>query len=190
MRSLTTKLTLAFLLIGILGAALVAGIITTTIRAEFNRFVVAQGAEQISTDLEAYYVANGGWSGVESSSISKPRWGGFQLVDVDGNVLAGWPDQDVAPFPNEILLEVDGEQIGTLFTRGDEARFGGREDTDVVRSSRVSPEALFLNNVRRSSLIGAGVAVVVALLAGVLLSRGLTRPVRALTDATQKNGEW
>lgn len=94
MTSLTTRLTLAFLLVGILGIALVTALNTRTTRNEFNSYV---------------------------------------------------------------------------------QEFGRSND-----------EQVFLENVLHTSMRSAGITAIVALVAGAVLSRGLTRPIRALTDATQK----
>ncbi len=53
---------------------------------------------------------------------------------------------------------------------------------------RGSIEKAFFDNVARSAAISALVTVVAALLVGVVLARTLTRPVKALTAATQVMG--
>lgn len=113
MSSLTTRLTLAFLLVGILGIALVTALNTRTTRSEFARFVEGRG-------------------------------GRFE------NRHSRWFD-DL------------------------------RSDDDLSND-----EDLFLRNVLYISVRSALITAIVALAAGAVLSRGLTRPIRALTEATQR----
>ncbi len=107
MTSLATRLTLAFLLVGILGIGLVTTLNALTTRSEFDRFI-----------------------------------------------------------ERRTLLNDD--------------RHGDRFP------SRTDDEHLFLANVLRISLRSSVITAIVALGAGALLSRGLTRPIRALTEATQR----
>ncbi len=180
MTSLTTKLTLAFLLIGILGASLVAVLTSRSTRTEFDRFVQAQDTEQIAAQLLAYYVENGGWS-AESQRLpqSNPDWGFVMLLDANGRVVFKPPDYEPSDFAEVVTLTDDGREIGTLYAEADMRVFPKYRHSDPS-------EVRFLNNVFRASLLSALAAGGLALLAGLLLSRGLTRPIRALTDAAQK----
>ena len=66
MRSLAVKLTLAFLVVGITGALLVAVISGQRTRLEFDRFVSQQGDNAAVADLlMGFYVENDSWEGIE-----------------------------------------------------------------------------------------------------------------------------
>ncbi len=67
MRSLTLKLTLAFLLVGLTGAALVALIIRDRTRTAFNTFLLDREQQRVVNSLVEYYQANGNWQGVAES---------------------------------------------------------------------------------------------------------------------------
>ncbi len=182
-QSLTTKLTLAFLLIGILGAALVAILTSYSTRGEFDKFVTSMGAEQIKAELEAYYSTNGEWGDdSERKAAFNPLWGDMMLLDATGETIFIPPYQAPELFVEEIALEVDGEPIGTLFTKSNQHTY----DQYDKWSNRSRQETQFLDNVIRASLLSATGAAALALVAGAVLSRGLTRPIRALTEATQK----
>ncbi len=180
MHSLTTKFTLAFLLIGVLGAGLVALLTTRSIRAEFDRFVNETSTEQIATRLETLYAENGGWDGIEEPTQEWVRGGQRVLLDADGNVVLGNPNAAMGRFASEVTLTVEEEHIGTLFMRVDP--FGMQPN--LFRP--FSAEARFLNNMRQSAVVSGIIAATVALGVGVLLTRGLLRPIQALTTATHK----
>ena len=67
MRSLTLKLALAFLAVGLAGVVLVAVIVRRQTLLEFDRFIVDQYQADVITRAGDYYVENGTWSGVEAA---------------------------------------------------------------------------------------------------------------------------
>src|SRR5512146_1101225 len=64
MRSLSFKLTLAFLLIGLTGAFLVAVISQQRTQAAFSQFILDREQQTMAQYLLAYYQAYGSWEGV------------------------------------------------------------------------------------------------------------------------------
>src|SRR6187399_820549 len=64
MRSLTAKLTLAFLLVGLTGAILVAVLVGQRTRSEFDRFLSEHDQATLVQALSSYYAAQNSWSGV------------------------------------------------------------------------------------------------------------------------------
>src|SRR3970282_824355 len=64
-RSLSWKLTLAFLLVAIAVALLVAGAIRLTSTGNFDQLLLEQARSEFQTNLVAYYQAHGSWEGVE-----------------------------------------------------------------------------------------------------------------------------
>lgn len=71
MRSLTFKLTLAFLLVSLTGIALVAMLVWGITYSEFNRFVVDRGLNEFTNAVATYYKTNGSWDGVRDSLVEK-----------------------------------------------------------------------------------------------------------------------
>ena len=79
MRSLALKLTLAFLLVGVTGAVLVALILRYYTQREFNKYILDQNEEVLLANLIRYYELNQGWAGVEA--IFRPEDDTFPLHD-------------------------------------------------------------------------------------------------------------
>jgi len=59
MRSLTVKLTFAFVLVGLTGAILVAVLVGIRTRSDFNRFLSERDQSVLVTALGNYYAAHG-----------------------------------------------------------------------------------------------------------------------------------
>src|SRR3990172_3281782 len=64
-RSLTWKLTLAFLLVAIAVALLVAVAIRLTSTGNFDQLLLEQARSEYKASLIAYYQAHGSWEGVQ-----------------------------------------------------------------------------------------------------------------------------
>lgn len=202
MRSLVVKLTLAFLIVGLVGAALVAVLVRQTTRSAFDQFILDQEQAALVATLEQYYQANGTWEGIASSLRRQPdngppqQDGGggggggpgfnrglslFTLVGLDGRVIFGGPPSEVGQrYSGEDLskaeqIQVSGETVGWLVRRP--------VPDDLVRNS---PEGMFLRRVNRAALISALVAAALALLLGGLLAFTLTRSLRELKDAADE----
>ena len=65
MRSLTLKLTLAFLVVGLTGAFLVASFVGRRTESAFDTFLVDSNQEIILGLYADYYHEHGGWADVE-----------------------------------------------------------------------------------------------------------------------------
>ena len=187
LRSITLKLTLAFLFVGLMGAALIAFFVGARTEREFDRFVLDQHQADFIAALSDHYRLNGSWQGIgdllEQNRYSRrwkkpPLFG--TLVDAEGTILlAGQPHligQRLSPGDLEraIPLEVDDNIVG-YFTFA--PFFNPREPG--------SAEAAFLRSVNRAIILSALGGAVAALALGAFLARTLTRPIRELTAATQ-----
>ncbi|MCA9944011.1 MAG: HAMP domain-containing protein [Ardenticatenaceae bacterium] len=187
MRSLSVKLTLAFLAVGIAGAALVAFFVGFRTRIEFNSFVDTQSHLDMAVILGNYYEENGGWEDVNSFIHQDSAFSFHEarliLLDADNIVLYGFgPENDGKPYPFDRLppsqpIEVNGETVGQLILNPD--------DNYISPPDRFSPEDSFLRNVNLAAVASAITASVFALALGSLLARTLTRPIRELTAVTQ-----
>ena len=188
MISLTRKLTLAFLVVGLTGAALVAAFVSLRTRTEFDRFVRDRFRADTVETLADFYQHNGGWAGVEAvlprppirhRSSAGPAWPPLVVVDEAGTVVLGsrrfGAGQRVAPAQLEpaVPIEVNGRAVGRVLFVRPAGRLG------------LAAETIFLARVNQAILLGALGATAVALALGVLLARTISRPVRALTAATQ-----
>jgi len=195
MRSLALKLTLAFLAVSILGAVLVALLVNWQTQRQFDRLVydLYQGdLVNLSSQLAAYYQREGSWAGIEAVVIrDQSSWHNHPgrnyvlpvtLVDADRQVVYGGlqhkpGDQLSRRTANRgVPIETDGETVGWVLLDS----FGGRRG--LLPNS---PEANFLTQVNRATILSASGAAAIALLLGVLLARTISRPMSELRAATQ-----
>ncbi len=184
---LTVKLTLAFLLVGLTGALLVALLVGQQTRSEFDRFQAERNQAAIAAALADYYAAQGSWNGADAIIARNPALAEslrrVVVIDTNGRVVIGsgpyTPGRQVpaALIRNGVPIQVDNQTVGVLLPEF----IGDRRDN----SGRRPPEVAFLERVTWATAISAAIASLIALLLGVVLARTLTRPIRELTAATQ-----
>lgn len=201
-RSLTLKLALAFLVVGVIGTALAAGLARWIMFNEFGNLVLDEGRSDFIDAVSTYYQANGSWDGVARSlppigampaphpQPQPPPQGAehpgaqpllsfaFALVDQDGYVVVPAGTYQVGDIvsPGELEqgtdIEIDGQFVGIVLTTGEAPELSPREE-------------LFLTRINWALLYAALGATLIALLLGLFLARKLTRPLRELTAASQ-----
>lgn len=194
MRSLAFKLTLAFLLVGLVGAVLVAFMVRTQTQRQFSQLVMDQNQQVLIESLTQFYATNGSWQGVEN--IFRPQQANFQqaqnpnepfeerrsifaLADKEGKLVfgagPGIKDESFSPadLRKGVSIEVAGQTVGTLIFL-----------PSLNRWDRGTPEGNFLTEVSFASLRSAIIASVLALLLGGILAYTMTRSIRELTTAT------
>jgi two-component system sensor histidine kinase BaeS len=188
MRSLTVKLTLAFLLVGTIGAILVAVLVSLRTRSEFDRFLSERDQGVLVEALSGYYASHGSWDGIGEMLDSTPPLDfysrGMTLADPNG-VVAFSNDPNAIGQPLQagatdagVPVQVDSRTVGY-------AVFGPPIPRPNDRSDHPPPDVAFLERVTWATAISAGIAALIALILGVLLARTLTHPVRELTAATK-----
>jgi two-component system, OmpR family, sensor histidine kinase BaeS len=197
-RSLTFKLTLAFLFVGLTGAVLVAVIVRQRTQNEFDRLILDQNQQALVSTLTEYYQEHGSWSGVDKAfqsgqEISSPNWNNpgasprweprrafFTLVSTNGTIVFGGgqasPGQTIPPseLKRGESLKVNGQTVGWLIFNPPQGRF-----------NPTTPEANFLGSVTQATIFSALGATLIALLLGGILAYTMTRSLRELTAATQ-----
>src|SRR5215207_4892028 len=93
MRSLTAKLTMAFLLVGLTGAILVAVLVGQRTRSEFDRFLSERDQATLVQALGTYYDGKSSWDGVRAMLDSTPTLDmysrGVALADARGVIVLG-----------------------------------------------------------------------------------------------------
>jgi len=200
MTSLNLKITLAFIIVSLVGVLLVGILVQQVTRSAFDRFLFDQDKSAILSLLTQHYENEGSWENLENayrqyvgSRIRNPapaRFDSFKgmstffqipytLVDIDGNVVFGKPlriEQPVSPVEIQkgIPLVVNGQTVGWLL-----------EPHSPFQWERNTPQATFLRTLNRVVLFSAAGALVIALVLGGILARSLTRPLRELSAATQ-----
>ena len=201
MRSLAVKLILAFLAVGLIGAALVAAFAGQTTASEFGQFMSVQTREDLADQFASYYREAGGWAGLEDSLPSGGMMGGrgmmgsggmhgtgpggpFALADASGRVIvsgAGHPLGEQLPgaeLSQGTPVQVDGQTVGLLIE--------GRGAFGMMTSPA---GAEFLDRVNRGLILAALGATAAAVLIGIVIANRLTRPVREMTSATHAVAE-
>jgi len=198
MRSLTFKLTLAFLFVGLTGAVLVAVIVRQRTQNEFDQLILTQSQQALVNSLTEYYQEHGSWSGVASvfrtgQEIPPPDWNNsalpyhgdprrsfFTLASANGTIIFGGgqesPGQTVSQSQLNIgePLKVNGQTVGWLIFNPPQGRF-----------NPTTPEANFLVSVTQATIFSALGATLIALILGGILAYTMTRSLRELTAATQ-----
>lgn len=195
MKSLVVKLTLAFLLVGLTGAFLVASFVRYTTQREFGKLVLDQNQQAMITNLVEYYAIHGNWGGVETIYRSpqnvignrrapETRWEArqslFLIADTSGRIVfSGNPDNigrslSERDLRKGVILTLNNEQIGWLLFL-----------PDIERWSSDTLEGNFLLRVNQAIFLSAFGATLVALLLGGVLAYTMTRSLRELTAATR-----
>jgi len=192
LRSISTKLIIAFLSIGVISVAAIFLTARWNTRQEFIKFLTDQSQSNFVTTLSIYYQQNGSWNGVEYIFFQNynrpnsnagpgqgqgPRAEPFILTNKNGIVIVANGRFAVGDKVPEDDLELgipitdNGKTIGILVpTR---VPFQG------------NPRELeFIERINITLLYGALIGAVIALFLGIFLSRTITRPIRELTQAT------
>lgn len=197
MRSISTKLILAFLSIGIVSVAIIFITARWNTQAEFIRFLSDQNQSDIVTALSNYHRANRTWEGadyifVQGMEHMQPgygmgpgasrKWRPYTLTDEYGSVLISnskyrrGEQVSKSDLARGVAITEDGDVVGVLIP--------------IQTTYEGQPRELeFIERINRILLYGALIGAVIALLLGIFLSRTLTRPIRELTQATHAVSE-
>jgi two-component system, OmpR family, sensor histidine kinase BaeS len=193
-RSITFKLTLAFLLVGLTGSVLVAVIFRERTQTAFDQFIVNRDQQVLVNSLTQYYQAVGSWEGVandiytllltQSRSPDPGRdfgrdWTRFILIDANQQIVYSINPVQIGQFISShdleqaIPLKTNGQMVGSLLL------------VPLTRQQIPdSPEARFFRDVNSATFISALVASALALILGGFLAFTMTRSLRELTEAT------
>lgn len=183
MRSLRVKLVLALLAVGLIAASVATAVMGAVTLWGFERFRVAESREQLAAQLADHYRAEGSWAGVKRRfrfrvPATGTRLAPFAVVDGEGSVLLGGLGHSIGDRLSEkelsraVPIRVDGQVMGMLVLGTKPSALSG-------------PAVRFLGRVNRALVISGLGAMAIAVVAGVLLARSLTGPLRELTAATR-----
>ena len=178
MRSISSKLIIAFMVVSLAGIILISFLALYTTRKEFNKFSFDKNQSNLVTALQDYYLQYNSWNGIETTQLfqpipqppqDQPRQGGMLIVtDVNGTVVRSDNSSMVGTIftstgiMNDVPIEVGGETVGyMIFNR--------------MPFNENSPENNFLNRISLILVISAAGTIVIATLLGILLFRGHSR---------------
>ncbi len=201
-QSLARKLTVAFLGIAITVAVLVAVIVRFSNASDFDRLVIDKARTDFSAAALTYYQDNGSWSGIAFDKLQLGH-NDFQPPPANGNPPTNGQDRrsffGLADANGVIVLPLDPAfPVGTQVSADSLSKGSTLESNGVVigtiLTAKLRPglsveESAFLQRTDQALLLAAGGAVLVALVMGWLLSRTLTQPLNALTEATHRMAE-
>lgn len=206
--SITFKLILAFLIVGLIAAGVVALVVRWHTQLAFNRLIVNRSQDTLIQSLQQYYLVNGSWSGAAQAFApvdALPPPGQNPQGAPQGQIMPSNP-QPGAESRRELWVLTDPEG-NVIFGGG--GRFAGRRlpNRDLRSGAKIEVDGMlvgyllfaprldrwrpgtaegdFLTGFSQAVLWSALSAILVALLAGVLLASRMTRSLRDLTTATR-----
>lgn len=188
MRSITTRLIIAFLVVSLVSVSLIAFLSRWNTNQEFNNFVFNRNSSDLVSVLAEYYTVQGNWDGIDPSlfmpnNITVPNPEGrdpsvFTLADNTGRVIVAGPGYH----PGEIVsvdnlaagipISHNSKIIGTLLVGKNTFAVNPMEQHFIERTGRL----LWYSAIR---------AAVLALILGILLAYNITRPIQELNNAIQ-----
>jgi signal transduction histidine kinase len=191
MRSISSKLIIAFLSIGVVSVAIIFLTARWSARQEFIDYISDENQTSVITQLTEYYLVNGSWIQVDTIFVQQqPNGYGyghrpplpFTLANPDGSVVFSngkyKPGDKLSKsdLQSGTPIKEDGKVIGIYVPL--RAPFEGRPR-----------ELEFFERINLTLLYGALIGAVLALVLGIIISRTLTRPIRELTRATHAISE-
>jgi signal transduction histidine kinase len=139
---------------------------------------------QIRFSLYAFYVDNGGWEGVQSVVEDTAHFSGAHIILVGTN--------------GTVVGDSEGELVGRNYTNSQQGSLNLTWENELVGRAYVTADptaeeyvAPFLRlsaSMNRSLLLGGSVAIGIALLLTLVLSRRMTSPIAVLAGAARRLG--
>jgi signal transduction histidine kinase len=190
MRSVRFKLTLAILIVGLLGLAVGAVFASRRASGAFQEFTFTRNQEGLVANLVSYYEENGTWDGLPD--LFPPSGGNARgnpniPLREPGNLL-------VADAGGRVIMPGPGRQVGELLSANVLAGATPIESGGVTVGWLVVPEDAFaptrgeerfLSQLNTALIIGSLGAFALSVILGAILARSLTRPLQDLTEATR-----
>jgi signal transduction histidine kinase len=206
MNRLWVQLILAFTLVVLVAVGVIAVLIIRTTDTEFRQYITLSGMQASGSGMEqlvSYFEAQRSWEGVESllgqgMFISWPGGVSMPAMSRRSSPPGGQLDVTLADADGRIVYDSTGRAEGRRLTSGARAQalpITQADDGEVIGYLLLSLpsdldrlgqlEQQFLDRTRSILVIGAALAVGLALIMGVLLSRSLTAPLRRLATAVR-----
>jgi signal transduction histidine kinase len=206
MNRLQVQLILAFTLVVLVAVGVIAVLIVRTTDTEFRQYITLSGMQASGSGMEqlvSYFDRQGSWEGVESLLghgvfISWPGGISMPAMSRRPNPPGGQLDVTLADADGEIVYDSTGKAEGKRLKSGARSQalpITQTDDGEVIGYLLLSLpgdlgrlgqlEQQFLDRTRSILVIGAALAVGLALIMGALLSRSLTAPLRRLAMAVR-----
>lgn len=198
---LWVRLTLAFIFVALISAAVVAFLATTSADNQFREYLnrrdtLAQSG--LLTELSVFYQRTGSWTGADSILANfSPNESGHQ----DGGQGAGSgggrgrPPLLLADANGTVIYDERNERVGTSFSTSELAttlpitanhQIAGYLLLGAQGRGTLSPnEQNFLDQLRRTLILAAVIAAGLGIAIGLLMSRTLAAPLSTLSGAAR-----
>jgi len=196
MNRLWVRLTLAFVLVTLVGVSTVALLANLSAASQFRRYLVhneMMGQGNLADDLAAYYERQGNWDGVED--VFGAMGGPMQPGRGWGHMRRGGAHTLLADEQGLVVYDSEGRRPGEHLSRSEQKlAIPIQAQGQTVGFLLVTPpgwgqlqpqEQSFLDQVNRALLLAGALAGGLSILLGLGLSRGLTAPLARLTAAAR-----
>ncbi|MBL8078566.1 MAG: HAMP domain-containing protein [Anaerolineales bacterium] len=186
MRSITTKLILAFLFVSLISIGTIVVLTRFSANREFTKFISNQYEAELVEELEGYYAKSTSWDGINEAAIGhmqnqfgpeNDRPSNFCIADLNGLIIRESFTHklgDMVPpdvLETSLAITVDEKTVGYLLI-------------DKPPDRRDPMETEFVRRLDSSLLLTAVGTIILAFIFGAVISRTITKPIRELTNAT------
>jgi len=212
---LGAKISIAMVFLALLATLVTAFLAQRAIITSFDYYVdrnLSYRLERIRANLTEYYVDRGSWEGVQSVfDNSQPRangvtlghgrfgqrspWAGHGMIGPGSGLMMGPGGGDVllVDLSGKVIAATNSDYLGksvpeVSIKQG--APVNINESTVgslvMVNTHHGEWESEFINSVNKANLWAAAVALIIALILGVIISKHLTRPLSMLSGAARR----
>ena len=195
MFSLRWKLGGALLLVVLVSVGLMAYLTNQNTASQFQQYIQGGNTaytQMIINNLEQYYLQQHGWNGVQEILKASLRSDDDRIIlaDNSGIIIADTANQlvgksaDSTNIQNTATIQASGQSVGTLYLDISymgmgKGYMGGRNMMSTATPVQ-NPAEIFLGRINSYLWIAGIIAIAVALVLGILLTRQITRPIGAL----------
>ncbi len=198
-RSISIKLTIAFVFVSLIGIGLMGWLVRARTEPQISQLQDSNRDALFISFAQDWYEENGEWDDIgrglgrnssgNENGDSRRFARGIVLTDDNHEVVfgraAGYRVGDMVKDQQQDRaqpIEVDGEVVGYYLSFQSSS---GSDNAAAIQAINRA-EDIFLQQFRTAIWLGAGLAILVALLVGAFLAGTLSRPLRKLTTATQE----
>ena len=201
MNRLWVRLTLAFVVVAVLGIGLASLLANLAIDNEFRSFVSRSEASlqnsDLATKLVSYYAEHRGWDGVSTLLIptKPPKDEPPQPGDLPPDRFGPPLSLIVADATGVIVFDSGKRRAGEMLSQAErDAATTLQEQAQTIGYLVFTPgpvttlhptEQFFIDQVRQNLLLAALIASAIGAVLGLLFSRTLTRPLNRLASAAR-----
>ncbi|MFC1947250.1 sensor histidine kinase [Chloroflexota bacterium] len=196
MRSLNWKLSGALLLIVVISVALMAYLTNLSTTSEFRQYVSAGNmmyTRSLADSLADFYSVEKSWDNLQKTIESLPVSDSQRIIVADnagtiiGDSFGEWIGDETADIglSNGTVISVSGENTGTLYVLTSRVTGRGHMGGQMMSATEAAEED-FLDKVNNSLWKVGLITAAVALVIGLILTRQITRPVKALITGARR----